>query len=434
MKVNISFAEHLKKYLDDKTISDLLSSLAKDEIKGLFLNERIIDSKTMVDNFPFLRHHPLVNNAFIYDKNECEMSHHYLYALGTFYIQEPSSCLTASLVKFTDGDLILDMCAAPGGKAISLACRNPHGVVVANDISKERIDALINNIERMGIDNVAITNNDFTNSDIARTFKDRFDAILLDAPCSGSGMFRKMKEMRDDWTYAKVIRCQEIQKKLIINAYQMLKPGGCLVYSTCSYSCEENEEIVKFLLSKTDAQVLNIDDSKLFYKSGRDGAGIHLFPNLYPGEGQYIARLVKPGIKNKTLYKSVSQKDENVLHYRLESRDNIATFNALYSLNKRFDYKPLRIVRYGVKALERKGDELVPTHHLARCGLSLHTIAIASNDFLSYVSGREIIIKTNFKGWAIATYNGLNIGLIKIASNRAKNHYPKGLRFNKLIM
>ena len=434
MKENISFAEHLKKYLDDKTISDLFSSLTKDEVKGLYLNERIIDSKSMVEHFPFLRPHPLVNNAFIYDKNECEMSHHYLYALGTFYIQEPSSCLTASLVKFNDGDLILDMCAAPGGKAISLACRNPHGVVVANDISKERINALINNIERMGIDNIAITNNDLTDTDIAHVFKDRFDAILLDAPCSGSGMFRKMKEMRDDWTYAKVIRCQEMQKQLIINAYQMLKPGGCLVYSTCSYSYEEDEEIIKFLLSQTDAQVSDIADDRSFYKAEGEAIGIHLFPNLYPGEGQYIARLVKPGIKNKTLYKSSSQNDKNVLRYRLESRDNIATSNALYSLNKRFDYKPLRIVRYGVKALERKGDDLIPSHHLARCGLSLPTIAFDSNDFQPYVSGREITIKTSLKGWAIATYDGLDVGLIKIVSDKAKNHYPKGLRFNRVII
>lgn len=432
--MNISFAEHLKKYLDDNNIHDLLLSLTENEVKGLFLNDKLIDSKTIISFFPSIHPHPLVKNAFIYDKNEYEMSHHYLYSLGAFYIQEPSSCLTGSLLKFADGDLILDMCAAPGGKAISLACRNPHGVVVANDISKERINALVNNVERMGIDNVVITNNDLSDSLVTSRFKNVFDAVLLDAPCSGSGMFRKMDAMKDDWTYAKVIKCQEIQKKLIMNAYEMVKPGGCLVYSTCSYSYEEDEEIVKFLLSKTDAQIMNIDDNSLFYRDNSNGVGIHLFPSLYPGEGQYIARMQKPGIKNKTLYTSVPQRDKTIHLYQLENRDNIITSNTIYSLNKRFEYAPLRIVRYGVKVLEKNGNEFIPTHHLARCGLSLPTLAIDINAFSSYIGGQEINVITDIKGWAIATYNGLNVGLIKINSGKAKNHYPKGLRVKNLII
>ena len=206
--------------------------------------------------------------------------------------------LPAFLLSPNENDVVLDLCAAPGGKSMqaSLLMHNK-GLIVANDISKQRAFAISENAERLGRGNLLIINNDFAT--IYDRFLNTFDKIILDAPCSGSGMFRKEDKMRQDWTYQKVLKCQDIQKTLILMAYQMLKPGGTMVYSTCSFSFEEDEMVVDYLLANSDATLLELPDSKYYYKSKNNGHGIHLLPFLFPGEGHYIALIKKPGdIKN----------------------------------------------------------------------------------------------------------------------------------------
>ncbi len=428
MTENISFKKHLEKYLNKSDLDELLLSLNDDEVKGLYLNNKLIDDETFIKKFPNVKKHPFVPHAFIYEKNMYDFGRHYLYELGAYYIQEPSSSIPPSILKFDDGDLILDMCAAPGGKSIALSLKNPQGVVIANDISRTRLEILVNNIERMGIDNIVVTCKDYTRDDIVRREKETYDAILLDAPCSGSGMFRKMEEMKDDWTYEKVLKCQAIQKQLIINAFSMLKEGGCLVYSTCSYSYEEDEEIISFLLNNTSAELIPIENNSLFYKSKDIPQSIHLFPSKFPGEGQFIALIRKKGLKSSTAYRKSEKNDKLYKQFNIDTRDNIMTKDAVYSLTHRIEIKNGNIVRYGVKALEKKGKEFIPTHHYARAIAAIEKYKLNDSEFKHYISGAEIDVKNNLNGWVALTYQNFNVGLGKAHDGKMKNHYPKGLR------
>ena len=144
----------------------------------------------------------------------------------------------------------------------------------------------------MGLSNLLIISNDF--SKLYHNYQNCFDSIVLDAPCSGSGMFRKNDLMKDDWSINKVYKFSEVQKELITYAYSMLKPGGKLIYSTCSFSYEEDEEVIEHLLSDTDAEVIQFESNLYFYQS-KSKLGIHLFPHLFPGEGHYICLIKKPG-------------------------------------------------------------------------------------------------------------------------------------------
>ena len=187
--------------------------------------------------------------------------------------------------------MVLDLCAAPGGKTSHLAIiKNNKGIIVSNEISRERSLILSSNIERMGFNNVIVTNNTI---DDFKGFENSFDRIILDAPCSGSGMFRKESKMKEDWSYGKVTSLSKLQKELIIKAYSLLKPGGTLVYSTCSFSYEEDEEVFKFLLEKTNAKLSEYENHEFYYQSNKK-IGIHLFPHLFPGEGHYICKIEKP--------------------------------------------------------------------------------------------------------------------------------------------
>lgn len=345
----MEFYEHLASYLSQKEIINLKEHLQDKSLHAALINPFLMNDEKFLSLFPNVKKHPIVDHAYIYDNEEYDLGKSIYHELGCFYLQEPSAMVPAFLLNVEQSDIVLDLCAAPGGKSIQCSFRkNNNGVIISNDISKERCKKIVENINRLGIGNIAVANNDF--SKIYDNFIDYFDKIILDAPCSGSGMFRKNENIKNDWTYNKVLKYQSIQKELITICYKMLKPGGTLCYSTCSLSFEEDDEIAKFLIKNTDAIIENIKDNPLFYKA-KDGYGVHLLPSIFPGEGQYICLFKKPinEIETKNKNFKIKNKFINPLFKLIPFDVNYCDakiFNSkLYLYPIEFDLKNLYVIQ-----------------------------------------------------------------------------------------
>lgn len=410
----MEFLEHLKSYLSSQEIKDLETSLSQKSKHALLLNTAKMSQEMLLSIYPSLKRHPIVDNAFLYDKDELDLGKSIYYELGCFYLQEPSAMLPAYLLNPQPGDLVLDLCAAPGGKSMqtSFLMKN-EGLIISNDISKQRAFAISENAERLGRGNLLITNNDF--SLIYDKFINTFDKIILDAPCSGSGMFRKETKMSEDWSYQKVLKNAEIQKQLIMIAYAMLKPGGKMVYSTCSFSYEEDEEIIDFLLNNTDAELNHIPDSLYYFHNKNNDKGIHILPSLFPGEGHYIALISKPGVIVSKIKDSYYEKKEKFGDY-------------LFTLSEPFNTKHLNVIRYGVKIGQIDKQEIRYDYHYARFIKEFEpSLEIDKEALEKYYRGEAININYP-KGYVLIKYQGINVDIAKSDGRIIKNRLPKGLR------
>jgi len=407
----MDFFTHLKTYLNDEQIEKLKGSLLLENKHALLVNTNKITVEYLLNIYPNLKPHPIVKNAFIYDKNEYDLGKSLLHELGAFYLQEPSAMLPSFYLNPTENDFVLDMCAAPGGKSIqaSLLMKNK-GHIVANDIANDRQKATIANIERLGIGNIDVINNDLLNPPF---IKPTFSKIILDAPCSGSGMFRKSDEMKSDWTYQKVLSCADIQKKLILLAYDLLLPGGELMYSTCSLSYEEDEDIIKYLLLNRDIEIVDISNPLLF--KSKDGIGCHALPFMFPGEGHYFCKIKKPG---QLIHKNYNDKEKEVIYG-----------DTSFLIKESLKLRDVTYMRQGVKYATFKGNYKSFEYHYSRVIRDFpNKIELSLNNTLSYIAGNELHIETKLKGETLLTYNNLNICIAKVSSDTIKNRYPKGLR------
>ena len=422
----MEFYEHLKSYLSDIEIAKLKNSLSLENKHAVLLNNRKMDEDKFLSLYPNVTKHPFVKNAYLYDKNEYDLGKSIYHLLGCFYLQEPSAMMPSFLLNPKENETILDMCAAPGGKSVQASfLMDNKGIIISNDLSKNRCTAILENIERLGIGNIVITNNDF--SSIYQNYLNYFDRIILDAPCSGSGMFRKDDKMELDWSYNKVIKFQEIQKELIIYAYKMLKPGGTMVYSTCSFSKEEDEDVISFLLEKEDGEIINIEKSPLFYVNKNMPLGIHLFPYLFPGEGHYICLIKKPGILNIEKDKKEDIKEPLLKPYQEEINHLVKYGDYYFSYPKEFKNKRLNIIRPGVKVGEILKGFIKYDYHFARFISNFPSIDINFAELKQYLNG-EMIKKISPKGYLLLKYNNINVDIAKSDGINIKNHYPKGLR------
>ena len=345
--MEVKFEEHLKKYLSDSEISYLMEALSGEQgYSCIIIDDEKISNEKILEIYPTLIPHPIVNNAYLFKKNELELGKSLLFEMGAFYILEPCSPLVSHFLNLTEGDFVLDIAAAPGGKSIhsSFIMKNK-GQIISNEISSSRAEILSSNSEKFGRKNITVCSTDvFT---LSKLFPSSFSKIILDAPCSGSGMFRKESKMRDDWTYQKVLSCAETQKQLIIEAYKMLLPGGEMVYSTCSYSYEEDEEVILHLLNNTDAQLIDIPCFKGEYRSSLSST-VHLLPHLFNGEGHYIAKIKKPGKISYPIFNSQKKKN-TLLNHSINEELFENKNNELYLLNHLTTLKGVRVLRNGVK-------------------------------------------------------------------------------------
>lgn len=428
----MKFEENLKEYLSDEFIHELLLAQEKERTNSLMLNTSKMSAQAFKAAFPNIKEHPFLKNVFYYNKNEYQFGKSYLFDNGVYYLIDASSLLVSYYLPTKDGDLVLDLCSAPGGKTISLLLNNldKNLNVIANDLSHQRALELSKNIERQGFSNVVITNNDF--SKIYKYYQNKFNAIILDAPCSGSAMFRKNSLAKEDWTINKVLSLQERQKELLKIAHFMLKEDGYLIYSTCSFSKEENEDVVLDALNNfNDLEIINIENKPYYYKSELLPEAIHLFPNLYDGEGQFIALLHKKGIassstsktKNKIIHKDLLNK------YELNFQNEININKEIYLNNLTFDLSKFNLIRPGLHLGSLDKNIFIPSFHLAHYLNSSVSIALTEEEFKKYIHGEEIIKNINIKNdFYVVSYNGINLGFVKYVNGRLKNYYPKGLR------
>lgn len=420
------FKKHLESYLTKEEIDTLVASFSLPATHAALLNTKKMSDDMFIKLYPNVKKHPFVEHGYIYDKNEYDLGKSIYHELGCFYLQDPSAMIVASLLDAKEDEYILDLCAAPGGKTIGTSLRmNQKGIIISNDLSKERCRALYDNVSRLGLKNIVITNNDFTK--IHQYYLNTFDKIILDAPCSGSGMFRKDIKMIEDWSIAKVYKNSIIQCSLIDIAYLMLKPGGTLIYSTCSYSYEEDEQIIKYLLSHTDAVVEDILTTPSFYVS-KDKLGIHLFPHLFNGEGHYICKINKPGIQKLTTF----DKKNSLTKFLPDEIIDFSTYkfgDFLYALTNDFKYRGLSIYNFGFKVGELKGDHIIYTYDLAHALDDYKdSIELSYEEAIKYIMGEQLNKKNPFKGNVLLKYQNIPLDFSKTNGEILKNHYPKYLR------
>ena len=421
----MNFEKSLEKYLSKDEIANLIASFSETDKKAIYLNPNKLNSEKLLNLFPNLKAHPVVPNGFIYDKNEYELGKKIYHELGAYYIQEPSAMLVAHFLDAKPGEVVLDLCAAPGGKTIQTAFKMQNeGLIIANDLSKLRANILLSNIERMGISNTVITSLDFKN--YYQKFAGFFDKIILDAPCSGSGMFRKSDEMKSDWTYEKVLKNSLIQKELILMCYSMLKEGGKLVYSTCSYSFEEDEEVIEFLLKNSDAKLENIPSFEGEFRSPKFNETVHLFPSHFEGEGHYIALIKKPGVLHCS---KLSQIEINRTIQGKGNSKEIQKFLCPSKLPNNFENLALRP---GLFLGSQIGEKFIPSHHYSHVQNISSSIELTKEEVVKYLKG-ETLNKKCPNGYLFVSYLGMNLGVVYSLNGVLKNYYPKGLRLSASV-
>ena len=255
MKLPEQFVARMKELLGEEEYARYEESFTKPRYQGLRINRLKMTPEEFAKISPFeLRPIPWCSNGFYY-KNEDNPAKHPYYHAGLYYIQEPSAMTPAACLPVEPGDKVLDLCAAPGGKTTELGGKlGRKGVLVSNDISISRTRALLRNIELAGISNAVVLSEE--PAKLTKKFEGYFDKILVDAPCSGEGMFRKDPQMVKEWGPEKVEKYSSIQREIVLEAAKMLKPGGMMIYSTCTFAPEENEQTIEYLLEHAEGMSL----------------------------------------------------------------------------------------------------------------------------------------------------------------------------------
>lgn len=359
---------------------------------------------------------------------------------GAYYLQEPSAMTAAAVLAPWPGERVLDLCAAPGGKSTQLAAMmGGEGLLVCNEIIPSRAQILSRNIERMGVRNALVIS--ASPEALAGELAGFFDCILVDAPCSGEGMFRRQEEARMEWTPDSPAICARRQMEIVHQAVRLLRPGGRMVYSTCTFNSVENEGVLAQLLEAHPALSL-----VPFVLPGLEPAPqgyLHLYPHRMTGEGHFISLMTLHGDTVQAPIASVGEDAQarkaweafapEVLAQGVHWGEVRQTGDALVAVPAGMpQLKDIRVLRAGVCLGHVKGKRIEPDHALAmalRPQEAARTAAFTREEALLYQHGETLEAPAGFfKGYALATLHGCPLGWVKCADGRLKNHYPKGLR------
>ena len=363
---------------------------------------------------------------------------------GLIYSQEPAAQMVAQVAHPHEGMRVLDLAAAPGGKSTHLlSYLNNTGLLVSNEINSKRSKILVENIERFGARNVLVTNESAER--LAKVFPSYFDLIVLDAPCSGEGMFRKQPDAMDYWSLDYPAQCATLQREILEDAVKMLANGGELVYSTCTWAPEENEEIVAWLLDEFPLELVDIPKLNGMTSGIDYPETARMYPHHFKGEGQFVAKFrfvgehklpkLKPARSNLTADQrslwQIFQKE----HLKVELKGDLQTFgDQLYLLPLGLpDLSKIKIARNGLHLGTFKKKRFEPSFAL---GLALqpsevkNKLELSQQDFEVYVGGETLQIKESLpNGWYQLIIHGNGLGFAKLANQTLKNYFPKGLRF-----
>lgn len=355
--------------------------------------------------------------------------------------------MVAQLAGVEEGMRVLDLAAAPGGKSTHiLSYLNNTGLLVSNEISAKRSKILVENIERFGARNVVVTNESADR--LAKTFKGYFDLIVFDGPCSGEGMFRKDPAACQYWDKDYPNRCSDLQKDILADALSMLAVGGSLVYSTCTWSPEENEEVVNWLLQEYDyLELIDLPKFNGMVSGIYQPQTNRMYPHYFKGEGQFVAKLQDTRAKEHLAVKPAKtnlKKDQLKLweefvkvHLQTDLSGVLQVFgDQLYLLPQDLpDLKKVKIARNGLHLGTFKKNRFEPSFAL---GLALRpsevkqSVQLTEEQFYDYCQGLTLTLPEAQKnGWYQLTIGGNGLGFAKIVGATVKNYFPKGLRFQK---
>jgi len=439
------YAERMKRLLGNE-YDAYLSTFDKAPARGFLINTSKIDEAKFDELFPFAMEGIPYANAARRLLSDEKVGGDPMHAAGLYYMQDPGAMSAVAALPAL-GQRVLDIAAAPGGKTIAAALSSPSSFIVANEINFPRAKILMQNIERLGLKNVGVCS--LTPKDIGRYYPEVFDTVIADLPCSGEGMFRKEAAALAAWNPNINKMNAERQKEILDAVLPALKKGGTLLYSTCTYAEEEDEDIVTYLEEKYEMHLVSPREAVLPYtasgntaKYGADYAKTRRFyPHIAAGEGQFFAVLKKEG-ESLTQYKAIPTKvTVNELRKIRAFTDRYLTEELLSVVKQGESYYathplsrtiPIKYLAEGVRLGEIKGDRFVPHHNLFTAfGAGFKNREDLSADdprLAKYLYGEEIPARQASDGYVAVTLGGYPLGGGKCVDGSIKNHYPKGLR------
>jgi NOL1/NOP2/sun family putative RNA methylase len=435
-----------------------LDSFNDHRLYGLRVNTLKISPEDFLKISPFhLKPIPWIENGFYFSEEDKPAKHPYYFA-GLYYIQEPSAMTPANVLPIEEGDVVFDMCAAPGGKSTELGAKlHMTGMLITNDISNSRAKALLKNVEVFGIPNMCLLSEDPMK--IAGRFHTFFDKVLIDAPCSGEGMFRKDNKLIKSWEKNGPEFYAAIQKNIILAGADMLKPGGKMLYSTCTFSKLEDEESIAHLLrNRPEMHLIDIKPFNGFTQGFTDCgeyAAMHMektvriFPHKMQGEGHFVALLEKD--QEASMQYHMPRKASNVkipkelaeflehTTYPIDSKDIFIRDERVYVVSpKMSDESGLRIMRNGLLLGELKKNRFEPSQALAMVLKrtqydNIMNLSITDERVIRYLKG-ETIDTSDFsgqvkEGWSLLCVDGYPLGWGKYNGSSLKNKYLSGWRW-----
>lgn len=466
-----SFLDSMKEILEED-YEAFLAGFDGQRQYGLRVNALKMNLEEFERIAPFhLKKVPWISNGYFYEAEDVPAKHPF-YSAGLYYLQEPSAMTPASRLKVQPGERVLDLCAAPGGKATELgAALQGEGLLVANDINTARARALLRNLELFGISNSFVTNE--PPHVLAERFPEFFHKIMVDAPCSGEGMFRKNPAVVDSWQEKGPEYFSKLQREIIVQAADMLLPGGMMFYSTCTFSPLENEKTITHLLKeRPDMEVIPMEDYEGFAEGLTSYRGEvfdescklcrRIWPHKMSGEGHFMALLHKKNGTQQQVQQTVSQSsiwwekckglnkeqkaaaEDFFSHVNIaydEKRIDVRGDNLYYLPAPKYDGRGLHFLRNGLFMGEFKKKRFEPSQPFA---LALHAQDFdqvldfpADDERLSrYLRGETLDVsdliagEKKRKGWQLVMVAGHPLGFGKLVNNNLKNKYPAGWRKN----
>ena len=450
IKLSEAFLNRMKDLLGEEEYEAYIRSFEEDRLYGLRVNTLKITPETFKEMTSLsLKPVPWIKNGFYYEGDERPAKDPCYYA-GLYYLQEPSAMTPASLLPVQPGDKVLDLCAAPGGKSTELGAKlSGKGMLVSNDISNSRAKALLKNLELWGIENSCVTSEEPRK--LKETFGAFFDKILIDAPCSGEGMFRKDVDMVKSYEEHGPEYYAQIQKEIVNQAVDMLVPGGLLLYSTCTFSVCEDEDIIRFLLEEhPDMELIPLP----LFEGASEGIGLsgclRLFPHRIKGEGHFMALLKKRQADIVSDRKESRKEKEAALPEELTEflsmttkpldRSRIRIKNEMvYYLPEGFpeQARSLRFLRTGLLLGEMKKGRFEPAQAFAMALKAEEFKQVVSWEksderVIRYLKGETISLKEEegkIKGWCLVCFDGFPLGFAKGTGSTLKNKYYPGWRW-----
>ncbi len=448
------------KYLLKEEAEDFFLSYERERFHGLRRNPLKIKEEAFLDKLPFtLEKIPWAAEGY-YVSREQRPGRHVLHEAGAYYLQEPSAMAAAEVLSVRPGEIICDLCAAPGGKTTQIAGKQQgEGLLVSNEIHPARAKILSRNVERLGLRNTVVLNE--TPERLSERFFCFFDKVLVDAPCSGEGMFHKELEENGEtaeWSEDLVAMCAQRQREILDHAADLLRHGGVMVYSTCTFSPEENEQVIASFCA--DHPEFSLEEIKTEqFESGRAEWlkdvplpqvewTKRLWPHRLKGEGHFVARLrkeeglaakrqgvVRRGKEKKMLAEYTGFAKEHFVDERMfEASGSALSFfgDTLYAVPQILPkLDGLRVVRPGLELGKNKKNRFEPSHAL---GMALkreevtHGVSLSLEEAEHYQKG-ESVVKQAQKGWSFLEVEGIPMGIGKSVNGIIKNHYPKGIRW-----